>query len=154
MRFAERVRGLRRAKGLTKSALAKRARLRVSSIHRYEIGKDEDARYSSLEALAEALDATVEYLRGNDRQLAGESFEEAAARLSFMRFAQARPNLSTTQRKRFEMVANNPDAPRTTADWNRFDALLQTFLGPKSPLAYKGARTTRFRRQLKFSKRS
>ena len=133
-------------KKMKPSDLARVAGLRPSSVHRYEAGRDADPRGSSLERLAEALEVSVDYLRGLEPELDQEPFEVVARKLSFKRFLSSRPNLSKAQRLAFERLADLSEAPRTFAEWDLFDRRLQGLVGPRSPLTYKGAKATTFRR--------
>lgn len=76
--LGERVRELRRKRGLTLEGLAER--VRSSKSYMWEIENKEVARPSAekLALIASALDTTVEYLLGDDSEQAEENAEDIA----------------------------------------------------------------------------
>jgi transcriptional regulator with XRE-family HTH domain len=62
--IAERIRLLRKSKGLTGDAVAKRASIRPSTISLLENGERTDPHSSTLAAIARALETTTDYLVG------------------------------------------------------------------------------------------
>jgi transcriptional regulator with XRE-family HTH domain len=66
MDFADRLAALRRDRGLTQAALAQRAELNVSQLHRYEVGSSEPT-LAALRRLAIALSVTTDELVFGDR---------------------------------------------------------------------------------------
>ena len=72
MEFKERLATLRRARGLTQAALAKRAGVHLSQLSRYEIGANEPT-LGVIAQLAMALSTSADYLVfGNEERLADD----------------------------------------------------------------------------------
>lgn len=62
MEMGNRIRDLRRAKGLTQSELAEKVGVNDSAIAKYENGRIENLKRSTIAALAKALDCSPVYL--------------------------------------------------------------------------------------------
>lgn len=70
MPLGDRLRELRREKGLTQQQLAEKARVTLSIITKLERGANSDPRWSTVQALADALQCSLDDLR--DRPAGGE----------------------------------------------------------------------------------
>lgn len=68
MRFAERLREMRKKKGITQAELAKRAKLGLRTITNYENGSTYPRNPKHYDTLAEVLGCDVGYLRGNEEE--------------------------------------------------------------------------------------
>ena len=68
MRFGERVRMMRKNKGLTQAELAKKAGLGLRTIINYENGSTYPRNPKHYDTLAEVLGCEVGYLRGNEEE--------------------------------------------------------------------------------------
>lgn len=76
MRFGERLREARKKKGLTQAELAKKAQLGLRTIINYEGGSTYPRNPKHYDALAEALECDVGYLRGNEEEFVLMAQEE------------------------------------------------------------------------------
>jgi len=120
------LKALREAKGLSQEQLGKLAGLNHSIITKSEKGKSRPAS-ETLDRLAQALDATIDYLHGR-------SFEDidpaiAAAHMAFDVFARD-PGVTPEQRERCRSALLHPDVPKTARAWHSFAQMLELVIGP------------------------
>ena len=118
----DRLRGIRKAKGLTLKDVASRAGMDLSQVARYEKGLAEP-RATNLEALGTAIDVTTDYLL--EKRTAPElPFADAACLQSLERFVR-NARLDESAAADLKRVATQHDAaPITVDDWK---ALVEMF---------------------------
>ena len=68
--FPERLRAARETRGLSQAELAEKAHLQASAISHFETGTRKPS-FDNLRRLADALDATTDYLLGRTSELTG-----------------------------------------------------------------------------------
>lgn len=120
-----RLKSLREAKGLSQHELGDLAKLSHSAIAKIERGKSVSSS-DTLEQLADALDATTDYLYG--RTYKDIDCEVAAARMSFEVFV-ADPAVTDEQRDRCSRVLDHPDVPKTARAWRSFAEMIDLAIG-------------------------
>ena len=76
MKFAEKIRNLRKEKGLSQAELARRIGVSARSVAAYESGASYPRYRETYEALAAALDTQTNYLRTEDEADGGDGFLE------------------------------------------------------------------------------
>jgi hypothetical protein len=105
-----------------------------AAVRQYEAGHKTPG-LDALVNLADALDATTDYLLGRGEAYGGENrkaYVRAASHISFDVFAK---DLTVTQdqRDRCRRVLAHEDAPRTASRWRSFAEMLDLALGPPPP---------------------
>ncbi len=89
----------------------------------------------NLDRLAKALDATMDFLHGDEEYYyseAGEDYAKSAAHLSFRVFRRD-PRFTEQQRERCRRVLDHPGAPTTAAEWRDFAEMVELAIGPAPP---------------------
>ena len=122
----DRLKALREAKGLSQEQLEKLAGVSHSMIAKSEKGKSLPGS-ETLDRLALALDATIDYLHG--RGLEGVDPPTAAARMAFDVFTRD-PGLTDERRERCRSALAHADAPKTARGWRSFAEMLELAVGP------------------------
>lgn len=133
MPFApDRLRGLLRAKALQHDELGDE--VPANQLRKWVNGHGAPGA-ENLEKLAHALDATMEFLHGDDEYDFGntdEGYAKSAAHMSFRIFLRDRA-FNEQQQERCLRVRDHRGAPRTAAAWRDFAEMVELAIGPKPP---------------------
>lgn len=111
------VKGLRDAKGLSLTQLAKRVPMERSYLWQIEHGKDANLGRKILRGLADALDVRIDYL-DNDSIDETRSWEKVATDESLELFFKS-SDITEEERSGLRRVSLTQSAPRTLKEWEQ-----------------------------------
>ena len=111
--FNQRLFKTRKARGLTLEELGKKTGLDQGAISRME-REDMESRASSVEKLADALEVSVDFLRGREDK--DMDFPVAIRRQALRRFL-ADGSFDESQKKHFELLCFRDSAPNSVRGW-------------------------------------
>jgi len=129
--LATKVLGLKCAKGLSTTNLAKSVLIERSYLHQIEHGKASNPGLRVLQGLSKALDVSVDYLVDDETE-ENRSWGKVAADESLEVFCKRRA-LSPEEMAGLVRVSMTSDAPRTLDGWKRFWRNLQTYTPVSNP---------------------
>jgi transcriptional regulator with XRE-family HTH domain len=115
------LKALRETKSLSQEALAKMAEISHSAIAKCESGKS-TPNSETLDRLAVALDATIDYFYGRGPEKLDPA--TAAASMSLDVFLRDK-NFTNVQGERCRRVLSHPRAPKTSAAWRALAEMME-----------------------------